>query len=73
MECDASEARQPRDDLIPNARVKSGGMTEEDWRFVAGPIRQSNFDVIDEYARLRGCASHSYFSLTVLWLVLALG
>jgi hypothetical protein len=47
IESYATAIRQPRDHLIPNARVKSGGMTEEDWRFVAGPLRQSNFDVID--------------------------
>src|ERR1039458_653032 len=64
VESQAMTPRQARNHLIPDARVKTRGVTKENGRSFAGPLPQGDFDIVDEHLGLHRCARHAYFSLT---------
>jgi hypothetical protein len=43
-----------RDDLIPTARMESGGVAKEDRWILAGPFKKGNFNSIDGNSALDG-------------------
>lgn len=45
---------QPRDNLIPTPRMKSGGMAKKDRRILTGPFKQCNLDTVRRDSALDG-------------------
>ena len=51
---EAVAAGKMRDDLIPTARMESGGVAKEDRWILAGPFKKGNFNSIDGNSALDG-------------------
>jgi len=54
VEGEAVSTPESRDDLIPAARVESGGVAKQDRRILAGPFVECDFDSVNGTAMFDG-------------------